>query len=110
MVFMKEEASGRLHVENSLKLKFNIKKIMSIVCMSGTMVLCTACSGLPEASGDDVPETAVHQSALPASPETTGNNELDEKMELVRARARADAANLILMWYVFYEGDRKSVV
>lgn len=81
-----------------------IKKILSIVCMFSIMAFCTACSGLPEASGDDDPEAAVHQSAFPASPETTGSNELNEKMELVRARARADAANLILMWYVFYEG------
>lgn len=82
-----------------------IKKILSIVCMFSIMAFCTACSGLPEASGDDDPEAAVHQSAFPVPPETTGNNEHDEKMDLIRSRARAMTANFILAYYVFYEGN-----
>ncbi len=82
-----------------------LKTTLIIICISGIMAFCTACSGLPEASGDDVPEAAVHQSALPASPATTGSNEPDEKMALVRARARANAANFILSWYIVYEDN-----
>lgn len=81
-----------------------LKNIMGVVCMSGILAICPACSSQVRDSGVSAPESVSQESAVPVSPEDMADLDYHEEMEQVRLEARVIAAQYIMMNYFFYQG------
>lgn len=87
-----------------------LKTTFLIVCISGIMSFCTACNGLPEASGDDDPEALPQETAALFDPKELEGEELNYYENLVKAQRLSLGARDVLMRHFEYKGYSENYV